>query len=204
MPFLIDDILLMAALGAGAGALTNKKDPLKGALMGGALGGVGGAVVPGLLSAGGATAGIAPGATAAAEGGLLAGGEQAAMLAAQEAGLGATGSLGWGGATTGLQGGMNSMFGADAGMQAGGLLGQAGSVMDKAKPVMQAAQTGQQMASATDQPQLPAPAAPMIRSSPPDLNGILQQGYQEQKYLMDDAERRRRLMQQYAQNMGGY
>lgn len=188
--FGIDDWLLMSALGAGLGAITNKRDPLKGALIGGALGGVGGQFAPGLLNAGGATAGIAPGATAATEGGLL---------AAQEAGLGMTGSLGWGGATTGIQGGLNSALGANAGAQTGGLLANAGGMMDKAKPVMEAAQMGQQMAQANDPPPAPAPS---IRSSPPDLNGILQQGYQQQQYIMDDAERRRRLMQSYAQNMG--
>ena len=54
MPFVIDDLLLMAALGAGAGALTSKRDPLKGALIGGTLGGVGGAFAPGLLAGAGA------------------------------------------------------------------------------------------------------------------------------------------------------
>ena len=47
---------LIPLLGAGAGALINRKDPLKGAFIGGALG-AGGAALPGLLGAGGATAG---------------------------------------------------------------------------------------------------------------------------------------------------
>lgn len=64
--FGIDDMLLMSLFGAGAGALTNKKKPLQGALLGGGLGAAGG----GLLS-----------------GGLAVGGEQGAMLAAQNAGL---------------------------------------------------------------------------------------------------------------------
>ena len=64
--FGIDDMLLFSLLGAGTGALTNKKDPLKGALLGGGLGAAGG----GLLG-----------------GGLAVGGEQGAMLAAQNAGL---------------------------------------------------------------------------------------------------------------------
>lgn len=188
--FGIDDILLASLIGGGAGALTSKKDPLKGALIGAGLGAGGAHLAPGLLGAGGATAGIAPGATAATQGGLL---------AAQEAGLGMTGSLGWGGATTGIQGGLNSALGANAGAQTGGLLANAGGMMDKAKPVMEAAQMGRQMAQANDPPPAPAPS---IRSSPPDLNGILQQGYQQQQYIMDDAERRRRLRQSYVQNMG--
>lgn len=64
--FGIDDMLLFSLLGAGTGALTNKKKPLEGALLGGGLGAAGG----GLLG-----------------GGLAVGGEQGAMLAAQNAGL---------------------------------------------------------------------------------------------------------------------
>ena len=42
----------LAMIGAAAGAVTNKKDPLKGALLGATLGGVGGTLAPGLLGAG--------------------------------------------------------------------------------------------------------------------------------------------------------
>jgi uncharacterized membrane protein YeaQ/YmgE (transglycosylase-associated protein family) len=45
------DPITLAMVGAAAGAVTNKKDPLKGALMGATLGGVGGAVAPSLLGA---------------------------------------------------------------------------------------------------------------------------------------------------------
>jgi hypothetical protein len=60
------DPMTLAMVGAAAGAMTNKKDPMKGALMGAALGGGGG------LLAGGALAGGA-GAAAAPSTGLLAG-----------------------------------------------------------------------------------------------------------------------------------
>ena len=99
-------LALPILIGAGGGALMNKKNPLAGALMGGALGGVGG----GLLGAGGAAT------------------QQAQMLAAQEAGLGPLGSLGWGGATTGAQGMINSAT-------SGGLLDTAGNAMKTASTV---------------------------------------------------------------------
>jgi hypothetical protein len=47
-------LLLPMLIGGSAGALLSKKDPLRGALIGAGLG-VGGAALPGLLSAGGAT-----------------------------------------------------------------------------------------------------------------------------------------------------
>ena len=46
------DPVTLAMVGAAAGAVTNKKDPLKGALLGATLGGVGGALAPGLFGAG--------------------------------------------------------------------------------------------------------------------------------------------------------
>lgn len=61
------DPVTLAMVGAAAGAVTNKKDPLKGALMGAALGGGGG------MLAGGALAGGAGAAAAAPSTGLLAG-----------------------------------------------------------------------------------------------------------------------------------
>lgn len=51
----------LAMIGAAAGAVTNKKDPLKGALLGATLGYGGGALAPGLLGTG-AAAGTAAGA----------------------------------------------------------------------------------------------------------------------------------------------
>jgi hypothetical protein len=50
------DPVTLAMVGAAAGAVTNKKDPLKGALMGAALGG-GGGLLAGGAAAGGAAAG---------------------------------------------------------------------------------------------------------------------------------------------------
>jgi hypothetical protein len=54
------DPVTMAMIGAGVGAITNPKKPLQGALLGGALGGFGGAAVTGFKAAGAAgTAGLA-------------------------------------------------------------------------------------------------------------------------------------------------
>jgi hypothetical protein len=106
-------IWLLPAIGAVGGALMNKKNPLKGAAMGGLLGAAGGA---GLGAMGGAMGS-----------GAAIGGQQAVGLAAQEAGLGAA-LTGWGGATTGLQGAANAIGG-------GGLLNTAGDAMKTAGTV---------------------------------------------------------------------
>lgn len=179
--------MLIPLIGAASGALLNRDDPLKGALMGGLLG----AAAPaagGLLGAGGATAGIAPGATAATS--------QAGLLAAQEAGLGA-GALGWGGATTGLQGGLNSALGAQAGATAGGLLDAAGNM---AGPVGSAVNVAQQMLD--NEPQIQAPPPPQLRNQPMNVSGAIQQGQQMRDYEAQDSLRRRALMNQYAAQMG--
>ena len=83
------DPVTMAMMGAAAGAVTNKKDPLKGALLGATLGGVGGAVAPSLLGTGAA----ASGAAAPASGGLLGGYMPAAALETQLAAAPATQSI---------------------------------------------------------------------------------------------------------------
>lgn len=69
------DPVTLAMMGAAAGAVTNKKDPLKGALLGATLGGVGGAVAPSLLGTGAAAV--------PASGGLLGGYMPAAALETQ-------------------------------------------------------------------------------------------------------------------------
>jgi len=93
------------AIGAAAGAMFNRDNPLKGAMMGGL---------------GGAALGPAMGAL----GGAGAAGSQAAQLASQEAGLGTLGGMGWNGATTGLQGAING--------GTGGLLNSMSNPMVKA------------------------------------------------------------------------
>jgi hypothetical protein len=88
------DPMTLAMVGAAAGAVTNKKDPLKGALMGAALGGgagllaggaaaggsglLGGAAPLGATAAGGLTASAIPAGGVVGGGALLAGGAPAA------------------------------------------------------------------------------------------------------------------------------
>jgi len=63
------DPATIAMIGAAAGAVTNKKDPLKGALLGATLGYGGGALAPSLLGTGAGAAGAAG--TAGAAGGTF-------------------------------------------------------------------------------------------------------------------------------------
>ena len=134
--------LAIPALGAVAGAVMNKQNPLLGA----ALGGFGGYMAaPALGALGGAASAGAPGAMASVVPGLTAGGEQAAMLAAQNAGFGMGGLH-----ATGLAGGGQGL----------GLLGSAMS--DPSRMAMRGMQMMQpeqqqipQMTSAPPRPQAP-------------------------------------------------
>lgn len=90
-------------VGAGVGAIANKKNPLAGALMGAVGGGVAGPAFSALSSGlSGAGAGIASGAAAS---GIPMGAQQAAMLGAQAEGFGGMGvahALGSAGASPGM------------------------------------------------------------------------------------------------------
>lgn len=155
--------LLLPLIGAGAGALLNKKDPLKGALMGGALGFGGGAIASG---AGGGLLGAAPAA-----------GSQAGMLAAQEAGMG-LGSLGWKGATTGLQGAINS--------------GAAGSLLDTAG---NAAKTASTVKSLMPQEQ-PIQQSPLFTTGGGTQMGNVYQSMQQQRLALQQANEAMKLRRQ--------
>lgn len=177
--FGIDDMLLLSALGAGGGALFNKKDPLKGAAIGGLLGAGGGALMP------------AAGA-----------GSQAGLLAAQEAGLGSA-AMGWGGASTGLQGALNSTLGAEAGAATGGLLGGAAEV---GKPAMTALDAAQKVQALTPQEQ-PIQASPFSMSGAQGPGGLTQiaHGNQQQIQMQQQAdEMRRQRRHQQLKMMRGY
>jgi hypothetical protein len=79
--------LLPALLGGGLGLLTNKKDPMKGALLGAGLGAVGGHLMPGLLG-GAAGTPINPAAAAMETGGFLGEGAASGIPAWDKAGSG--------------------------------------------------------------------------------------------------------------------
>ena len=155
---------MIPLIGAIGGGLMNKKKPLQGALMGGLLGGAGGGFL-------GASGGLGAAANPMS---------QAGMLASQEAGLGLTGGLGWGGATTGLQGAMNS---------AGGLLGAA---KQYAGPAMNVAQSVKAM-TPEEQPIQASPLSPAVPNPGPSnfYNSIIEQQNQRQMAELEKRYRRR-------------
>lgn len=128
-------LLIPIAIGAIAGAMSNKDKPLKGAMMGGAMG-AGGGLLGGAALAGGAAAGGAGAAGAGAAGAGAAG----AGGAGSGVGFGLGQSL-----ASGTAGSATIAGGASAAPSAGllGTLGQqAGQFASSAKPFMDAASTG--------------------------------------------------------------
>lgn len=231
-------------IGAAGGALADKEDPMRGALIGAGLGATGGAAAGALGAGAGAGAAGATGAGTtsgllAAEGaglgtagtggliggtglegsligsGALASGGEAAALGAPSLG----GSLVTSGAlapssgalpfATGAAGGVAADQAAapviDRGTQAGlldklnfksgGTLGNAG---EYGKTGMQAYDTYQQA-----QPPEQAPTPQPLQSRPLDLTPILNDYSAMQQYTADENERRKQLMQMYANQIGG-
>lgn len=187
--FGIDDAILWPALfGAASSALGSKK-PLESALTGGALG----------AASGGLLGGANPAALAVPE-------TQAGLLAAQEAGLGAN-ALGWGGATTGVQGGLNSTLGTSTGSKVGGLLSDADKIVSVAKPIGQAVQTANMFVpdEREEMMMLPPTITPQIpQNGPKALSEIAGIGQQASNMIMDEAKMRREKQRQRTKMMGGY
>jgi hypothetical protein len=179
-------------IGAGLGAFANKKNPLKGALLGAGAGAVGGQFAPGLLGGGQAAAssgGLLGSEAASSVGGLLGnpmtaasygtglGTQQTAMLAAQEAGMGSI-PIGK------------------------SLLGSASQIAKDTAPVMNAVSTGMSMAGqGAEQPMAPPPP---LMSQPLDLSPVLNSQQQEMARTFEEDMKRRQAMSQFAQYaMGG-
>lgn len=167
--------LLYSMIGAGAGAMLNRKKPLQGALMGGLLGAGGGAMV-----GGGALGGTAAtGATAAADTAPLWGSGMGATNAA-----GATTAIG---ANAAGPAAMNSAIGASS----------LGGGMNTAQ-ALQMANMGRSLAAGQ-------PQRPMMQGAPaPQLNPGAgtsfvpqNQGYQPGQLSLADMQRRQQLMMQY-------
>ena len=203
--------LIVPLVMAAAGALIDKKKPLRGAMIGGSMG-LGGFAAGGLLGGASGAAGGAAGAggAAAGTGGLLAGGQQAAMLAAQNAGLGA-------GATSMTNAALMSnpaMYGAaggfapivEMGTQAAPgswspaltdrlgnpemvdqFKGMLGKVDKYGKPISNALQATQ--SANNQQAQIPQPQP--LRNQPLDLNGVLAYGQQMRDWESQEAARKR-------------
>jgi hypothetical protein len=102
----------LAIMGAVGGAMLNKKDPLKGALIGGTLGFGGGTLLGPAMAGGAGAAGAAGAGTAGSVAelaygalpGMKMGSAQAAKLAAEMQGFGLPGLLSTGAAASGAQG----------------------------------------------------------------------------------------------------
>lgn len=196
--------LLFPLLGAAGGALMNRKDPLKGALLGGALGFGGAALAPaaGAGAAGAAGAGSA-GAGSAAGGSLLGGstaslGSTGATLGTGSAQLGTSGLLGTGTAASGTNAAaMGNIMGQGTMSTAGSAVGAQPGLLDQGlamygkieKPLntaMQAYDTGKGQPQQSIQPQ-------PLQNRPLDMSQYMS-GPQDM-----DNERRKQMMQQYAQ-----
>lgn len=200
--------MMFPLLGAAAGALFNKDDPLKGALMGGALGAAGGAL-PGLLGAGGATAGVAPGATAATEaaGGVGLLGAETGLNAAGYLAPEMTGTIAEQAAAPVID--MSSKAGMfdTLNFQSGGLLGKGVDAFNTANKIAQPVGKAMDVAQQMRGDDIPPPPPPQLPAQKMDLSGLLQFGQQQQAYDAQEAERRKQLMRLYSGNignMGGY
>jgi hypothetical protein len=194
-PFIIPMLI-----GAAGGLLTNRKDPLKAALMGAGLGAAGGALAPGLLGASNAAELAAvgtEGAGATAATGLegmgysapaITGSEQVAAPVidySTQAGLGDTLNYHSGGLLD----------------KAMGYGNQASQYMKPAVTAINAASAAQNMFGNTQPPQITQP--PQMKTVPMNLMGLLQQSENLQKYDIEEQARKRAQMQQYINAIGG-
>lgn len=173
-------IWLLPLAGAAIGAMANKKNPMKGALMGGALGATGGLLAP-------AAAG---GAAAAGGSGLLGAG---ATGAASAAGTGAAAM----GPMMGSQVAMGSVIPGlgqyATGYTAQGLLGAAGTAAKSAAPYAQLAQqSGLFAGGEQEMPQAsPVTMGQAVPNELPALVQSLEQGAQAQRQADEERKKRR-------------
>lgn len=210
---------MLPLAGAALGALASKDDPLKGAMMGAALGATGGALAPaGLLGAGAASAGAAgtaaAGATAATAGAATAGAAAAGAGAAGAAATAGTAAaanplaayLATGAAEGSTLGsaltGAGGASGAVGQGTTAGLLGNLQQASAYAKPAMQGLQAAQTAQGLMAEP--PPPDAPQLQQGAPlDLSSIFQSHSQSQMSDMEEQMRRQKELEQYATNMMG-
>ena len=190
-------LMIPMLIGGGVGLLTNKKNPLEGALMGAGMGAAGGLLSP-------AAAPAAAGAAAPAAAGAAA---PAAAGAAAE--LGAAGAGGFGTAVPGLSTGtavpgLNAAAAAPPAPWYDGVLSTAKEVAGNAKPVADAAGTAMMVAQMTkEEPPPPIQASPVMvpgNGSNPQMQGLLQ------SIQSTDAQRAQEEMQKRQTNraMRGY
>ena len=191
MPFVLEDMLIAAAIGGGIGGLTNRKNPMKGALMGAGLGALGGGLAPaGLLggssAAGGSVVGEAVGAapvmqsgTAAAFGPTVTGPVPSAFSLLDAPPIGSS---------MGIGGGLPEVAAQAA--KPTGLLGEAMGMVKNAGTVMNAAGQAKQLANQEERPIQPAPiATPM----PNNNLGQMVSSYEQQQIARQQMEQQKRL-----------
>lgn len=195
MPFGIDDALIWGPLlGAAAGGLLNKKNPMQGALLGAGAGLGGGLLAPqlGAATAAEAAAGTGLVAPGAGQTGLLLGGSGTG-LAAPASAMSVPGNLAMAASGTPAQ---------IAGQGSTSLLG----TLNKYKPVMDAAMQARQMAGDnTPTPQIAAsPMTPTnVSTGPNGLAQLAMSNNQVGQNIQDETElRRARRLRQLAM-MGG-
>jgi hypothetical protein len=184
---------------AAAGALMDRKHPLRGALLGAAAGATGGAA----LGAGGAAAGA--GAAGASTGGavgsgLVAGGTGATGTGFAATGMGGAGAYSLAGAPaagTAVGGGLSAGSGATLGGSSGGLLSGYGQFAGAAGNTLQALNSAKQLA---DPGELPVAQIPQNRQGP-DVTGLLAAQTQEDQSISADQLARRQQQQQWLQGL---
>ena len=165
------DPISLSLVGAGVGALFNKKNPLEGAAMGAALG-YGGSQIPGLLAeapvAGAAASGLAPVATGVSSAGVAANALP--------------------GAAAGEVGAYN------ASVQGGGLLGMAKDTMQVGGNALTAANTAKNL---TTQQKTPITPSPMPTPMPnTNLGQMVQASEQKQLNQMQQDQQARMMRRQ--------
>ena len=195
--FGIDDALIwMPLAGAVMGALTNNKKPLKGALMGAGMGAAGGLLGPALGAAGGASG---------SAGGLLGAGAEAGAMSVPTAfgGMSTTAALAPTSSALGSGGATLGQSAIASGAATPSIWDTAQTAMKGAKPFVDAAGTGMQVANAMTPkttPYQPVQGMPLPQRNPADYS---LSGVSADKTVMDEAEFRKKLMAQYAQNALG-
>lgn len=175
---------------ATVGALTDRKKPLRGALMGAGLGAGGGA----LMGAGGMGGLMGGGAAAGGgAGGLLSGTAAGAAGAAPTAGFGLGQPL-----VTGSLGGSAGAGAAATAAPSTGLLSSVNTTLSQYKPMMDAAATGLSMSGAMNQeqaPQMQVPEFQQMQGGAQTLAQIATPGADAQTQgAVDERMRRRQMM----------
>lgn len=198
------------AIGAAAGAMSNKRDPLKGAAIGAGMGYLGGAAAP-MLGAGGAAAGsgAAAGGGAASAGGLLGSGTSVAGIGTGTAVPGLTaGGAGMGGA---MPYGITAMgTPAQVAEQSTGLLGSMKTAGTYLKPIGDAAGSagniyGLYNMATRRRPEPQVQSSPVMQggNGPMGLQSLVAQNQQaDQMRQQAEMERRARRMAMFSG--GGY